>query len=78
MLPASPGVWQVILPWPAGASTPMLDWLNAWPLYPQCYWQSRDGSKEVASCGAVRYFTRLGDAQRFLAAQPAASLFGPG
>ncbi|MFT4463664.1 MAG: chorismate-binding protein [Sodalis sp. (in: enterobacteria)] len=71
-LPAAPGVRQVMLPWPDGAAAPMLDWLNAWPLYPQCYWQHRDGHEEVASCGAVRHFTRLGDAQRFLAEQPSA------
>lgn len=70
-LPAAPGVRQVMLPWVDGAAAPMLDWLNAWPLYPQCYWQHRDGHEEVAGCGAVRHFSRLGDAQRFLAAQPA-------
>lgn len=68
-LQTASGVRQVIIPWPDGAAAPMLDWLNAWPLYPQCYWQHRDGHEEVASCGAVRYFTHLGDAQRFLIAQ---------
>lgn len=71
-LPAAPSILQVVLPWADSAMAPMLDWLNILPLYPQCYWQHRNGHKEVASCGAVRHFTRFGDAKRFLAAQPAA------
>lgn len=71
LLPAPPGIRQLVLPWLDGAAVPLLDWLNAWPLYPQCYWQHRDGHEEVASCGAVRHFAGLDAAQRFLAAQPA-------
>ncbi|WP_413725113.1 isochorismate synthase MenF [Sodalis sp. RH16] len=70
-IPDVPGVYSISLPWTPGVHVPMLDWLNAVPLYPQCYWQHRDGELEAAACGGVKIFNRLASAQAFLAAHPA-------
>jgi len=72
-IPDAPGVYSISLPWTPGVHVPMLDWLNAAPLYPQCYWQHRDGELEAAGCGGVKIFERLATAQAFLATQPADS-----
>ncbi|WP_213989783.1 isochorismate synthase MenF [Sodalis sp. dw_96] len=70
-IPDVPGVYSISLSWTPGVNPPMLDWLNALPLYPQCYWQHRDGELETAACGGVKVFDRLAPAQAFLAAHPA-------
>lgn len=43
-----------------------LAWLACQRLYPQFYWQQRDGNDEAAALGAVRQFTALDQAQAFL------------
>ena len=50
-----------------------LAWLACQHLYPQFYWQQRDGDDEVAALGAVRQFSALADAQAFLNTWPQAS-----
>ncbi|NDL65273.1 isochorismate synthase [Acerihabitans arboris] len=79
-IPAGPGVRQISLPWTPGSHVPMLDWLNTCTLYPQFYWQHRDGAQEAASCGGLLTFDRLSAAQRFLStnrtAWPALRLWG--
>ncbi|WP_435927229.1 isochorismate synthase MenF [Dryocola sp. BD613] len=47
-----------------------LGWLACQRLYPQFYWQQRDGDDEVAALGAVRRFNALADAQSFLNSWP--------
>jgi menaquinone-specific isochorismate synthase len=47
-----------------------LAWLSCQQLYPQFYWQQRNGDDEVAALGAVRQFDALADAQAFLDKYP--------
>ncbi|NLS13872.1 isochorismate synthase [Vibrio sp. SM6] len=46
----------------------LIDWLAAQEVYPQCYWQSRDGSEEVAALGQLRMFSELTPAYEVLSA----------
>ncbi|WP_410014224.1 isochorismate synthase MenF [Sodalis sp. C49] len=77
---AGPGLYQIALPWTPGSHVPMLDWLHATPLYPQFYWQHRDGAQEAAAGGGLRIFDRLSKARDFMAAHstawPALRLWG--
>ncbi|HEY0209859.1 isochorismate synthase [Acerihabitans sp.] len=63
-----PGIQQITLPWTPGGHVPMLDWLHDATLYPQFYWQHRDGAQEAAASGGLLIFDRLSKAQDFLAA----------
>lgn len=47
----------------------LIDWLEAQPVYPKFYWQSRDGQEEVAVVGQVKTFTDPSAAQKVLAPQ---------
>lgn len=51
------------------ASDP-LAWLTAQPLFPQFYWQQRNGNEEVAALGALLQFPALEQAQSFLQSHP--------
>lgn len=42
-----------------------LGWLTSQVIYPQFYWQHRDGKEEVAALGQVKTFPTLKDAQVF-------------
>ncbi len=78
-IPAGPGVYQITIPWSPGAHVPMLDWLNSSPLYPQFYWQDRQGIQETAACGQLVAFSHIGQAEAFLAehsATPSLRLWG--
>ena len=72
-IPAGPGIYQITIPWSPGAHVPMLDWLNSSPLYPQFYWQDRQGIQETAACGQLAVFSQLGQAEAFLAEHGASS-----
>ncbi|MEA9389170.1 isochorismate synthase MenF [Acerihabitans sp. TG2] len=78
-IPADPGVYQITISWSPGAHVPMLDWLNSSTLYPQFYWQDRQGAQETAACGQLVSFSRLTQAEAFLAeyaATPSLRLWG--
>ncbi|WP_227318689.1 isochorismate synthase MenF [Cedecea davisae] len=51
------------------ASDP-LAWLTAQMLFPQFYWQQRNGNEEVAALGALLQFSALEQAQSFLQSHP--------
>ncbi len=70
-LTADPGLYQILIPWTPGAHAPMLDWLNASALYPQFYWQDRDGAQETAAAGELMRFSCPERAEAFLAQHPA-------
>ncbi|WP_435952825.1 isochorismate synthase MenF [Dryocola sp. BD626] len=56
-----------------------LAWLACQHVYPQFYWQQRDGDDEVAALGALRQFSSLADAQSFLdahASTPSLRIWG--
>lgn len=55
------------LDWAVGDQ--LIDWLEAQPIYPKFYWQSRDGEEEVAVLGQVKTFTDPKAAQQILAPQ---------
>lgn len=50
-----------------------LGWLTGQAVYPQFYWQHRDGNEEVAALGQVKTFSTLEDAQTFCQQQTAQS-----
>ena len=45
------------LPFSASADVDLLDWLSHQTLYPQFYWQSRDGQEEAIALGHLRSFS---------------------
>ena len=56
-----------------------LGWLTGQAIYPQFYWQHRDGNEEVAALGQVKTFSTFSEAQFFCqqhAALPAVRLWG--
>ena len=56
-----------------------LGWLTGQAIYPQFYWQHRDGNEEVAALGQVKSFDTLNEAQVFCqqhSALPAVRLWG--
>ncbi|MBP3142324.1 isochorismate synthase [Aliivibrio fischeri] len=55
------------LDWSIGEQ--LIDWLEAQPVFPKFYWQSRDGEEEVAVLGQVKTFTDPSAAQKVLASQ---------
>ncbi|TKI04776.1 isochorismate synthase MenF [Martelella alba] len=78
-IPAAPGIFQIILPWTPDGRISMLDWLNASPLFPQFYWQHRNGDLEAGACGGLKMFNRPAQAQAFLAGhadRPSLRLWG--
>ncbi|QTF09425.1 isochorismate synthase MenF [Brenneria izadpanahii] len=47
----------------------LLPWLATQPVYPQFYWQHRQGNEEAAACGRVCGFHHIQDAEAFLTRQ---------
>lgn len=47
-----------------------LGWVTRQVIYPQFYWQHRDGKEEVAALGQVKAFAKLQDAQAFCQQHP--------
>lgn len=39
------------------ANTDLIDWMDAQPLFPKFYWQSRDCREEVVALGQIKTFT---------------------
>ncbi|KFC06969.1 menaquinone-specific isochorismate synthase [Trabulsiella guamensis ATCC 49490] len=64
--PDSPGVHIVDVAFPLNDSFDPLSWLCSQHCWPQFYWQQRNGDDEIAALGAVKSFTSLAGASRFL------------
>ncbi|KMV30269.1 isochorismate synthase [Photobacterium swingsii] len=49
------------------ANTDLIDWMDAQPLFPKFYWQSRDSREEVVALGQIKTFTDPLAAEKVLA-----------
>lgn len=65
-IPAAPGIRIYDIPFPLNDAFDALGWLASQPVWPQFYWQQRNGDEEAAVLGAVAAFSSLESAQRFL------------
>lgn len=65
-IPAAPGIRICDIPFPLNDAFDALGWLASQPVWPQFYWQQRNGDEEAAVLGAVATFSSLDSAQRFL------------
>ena len=65
-MPAAPGIRIYDIPFPLNDAFDALGWLASQPVWPQFYWQQRNGDEEAAVLGAVAAFSSLDSAQRFL------------
>ncbi|MDU4093273.1 MAG: isochorismate synthase [Pantoea sp.] len=63
-----PGCRTVTVPLAAGEDS--LAWLHAQPQRPQLWWQHRDGSEQVALCGAIQRYATLDQAELAIRALP--------
>lgn len=66
-LPEKSGTYLFTVPLVLRDHSDALGWLAAQPVWPQFYWQQRDGESEIAALGAVRQFDALSQGQAFLA-----------
>ncbi|MDH3000729.1 hypothetical protein A1D23_09900 [Chelonobacter oris] len=62
---------EIALP---SAETTLLAWLKGQCHYPRFFWQAREAETQYAVLGQARHFTRLGEAQQFLAQPHSSSL----
>ena len=65
-MPAAPGIRIYDIPFPLNDAFDALGWLASQPVWPQFYWQQRNGDEEAAVLGAVAAFSSLESAQHFL------------
>lgn len=65
-IPAALGIRIYDIPFPLNDAFDALGWLASQPVWPQFYWQQRNGDEEAAVLGAVATFSSLESAQRFL------------
>ncbi|STE16070.1 isochorismate synthase MenF [Citrobacter sp. wls718] len=65
-IPAAPGIRIYDIPFPLNDAFDALGWLASQPVWPQFYWQQRNGDEESAVLGAVATFSSLAVAQQFL------------
>lgn len=65
-MPATPGIRIYDIPFPLNDAFDALGWLASQPVWPQFYWQQRNGDEEAAVLGAVAAFSSLESAQQFL------------
>ena len=65
-MPAAPGIRIYDIPFPLNDAFDALGWLASQPVWPQFYWQQRNGDEEAAVLGAVAAFSSLESAQQFL------------
>lgn len=72
-LPATPSLRHVDVSFPLNDAFDPLAWLGAQCLFPQFYWQQRNGDEELAALGAVIHFSSLAQASQFLQQQPVAN-----
>ncbi len=72
--PEAPGLRQFYVTVTPEGEADGLAWLASQWLWPQFYWQQRDGVEELAALGAVRRFSSLAAARDFLAAEQGGAL----
>ena len=65
-MPAAPGIRIYDIPFPLNDAFDALGWLASQPVWPQFYWQQRNGDEEAAVLGTVAAFSSLKSAQQFL------------
>jgi len=65
-MPAAPGIRIYDIPFLLNDAFDALGWLASQPVWPQFYWQQRNGDEEAAVLGAVAAFSSLESAQQFL------------
>lgn len=65
-MPTAPGIRIYDIPFPLNDAFDALGWLASQPVWPQFYWQQRNGDEEAAVLGAVAAFSSLESAQQFL------------
>lgn len=65
-MPAAPGIRIYDIPFPLNDAFDALGWLASQPVWPQFYWQQRNGDEEAAVLGAVAVYSSLESAQQFL------------
>ena len=56
-IPAAPGIRIYDIPFPLNDAFDALGWLASQPVWPQFYWQQRNGDEEAAVLGAVATFS---------------------
>jgi menaquinone-specific isochorismate synthase len=64
--PDTSGVRAIDVAFPLKDAFDSLPWLCSQPVWPQFYWQQRNGDEEIAALGAVKPFRSLEDANAFL------------
>jgi len=62
----TPGLQQISIAVTLSDASDALAWLTTQRLYPQFYWQQRNGDDEIAALGLVRQFNTLEAARTFL------------
>lgn len=67
--PALPGTRIIEVSFPLNDAFDPLAWLGGQTIWPQFYWQQRNGNEELAALGAVQTFSSLALANDFLAMQ---------
>jgi menaquinone-specific isochorismate synthase len=75
----APGLQQISFAVTLSDASDALAWLTTQRLYPQFYWQQRNGDDEIAALGLVHQFNTLEAAREFLddyAGQPAIRIAG--
>ncbi|MDA8480382.1 isochorismate synthase MenF [Citrobacter sp. Awk 4] len=65
-IPAAPGIRVFDVPFPLNDAFDALGWLASQSIWPQFYWQQRNGDEEAAVLGTVASFRSLDLAQQFL------------
>lgn len=68
--PATPGIRVFDIPFPLNDAFDALSWLASQKMYPQFYWQQRNGDEEAAVLGTIVSFSSLAQAQHFLRQHP--------
>lgn len=69
-IPEAPGIRVLDVPFPLNDAFDALSWLASQAIYPQFYWQQRNGDEEAAVLGTVSSFSSLDEAQQFLQQHP--------
>ncbi|WNY86314.1 isochorismate synthase MenF [Leclercia adecarboxylata] len=68
--PDTPGLHYLDVSFALNDAFDPLGWLNAQHIYPQFYWQQRNGDEEYAALGAITHFPSLSAARQFLNRYP--------
>ncbi|WP_313824409.1 isochorismate synthase MenF [Leclercia sp.] len=68
--PDAPGLHHLDVSFALNDAFDPLAWLNAQQIFPQFYWQQRNGDEEYAALGATKHFSSLTTARQFLQCYP--------